>query len=297
MKNLILGTTMILWFGGLSIDISAQSEKIVIGILPLTYESSSVNSQFVNSIQESLTNAFVKAKRFNIVDRSKMDALKQEKELQKSEDFMDGKVIAQGVSIGAQFLISGHVVSATATEAFYTDPETKRQVSSGFVAKLSISLKLIDVSTGQVVTAQTIEPKGGSMLAQLAGVAPATAEAAIAKAIADIGPKIDDFVAKNFPVNFSIVEIQEKNSKGNATIVLISGGSDFGLKKGQKLKVVEVIDLEVNGKTIQRKKEIGEIKITKVEDENFSVCSVGSGGMDISAKFEAKARILVITME
>lgn len=272
----------------ISQNCSAQ-EKTSVGIMHFTYAQGAASSQDVNSIQETVTNAFVKTKRFNIVDRSKMDALKKEKELQKSEDFIDGSVIQQGISLGASFLISGHVIAAQA-EQMKADDGTLT-----YKAKLSINLKVIDVSTGQVVTSETIEPKAGNSLMGAIGIGATSSQTAISKAIKGIEDKIDEFVGKNFPQTFSIAEIQEKDGKGNATKILIAGGSEYGLKKGDKLKVVEVVEMEVNGKKLVRKKEIGELKITKVEDENFSICSVSSGGIDINAKFEAKANLQIIT--
>ena len=293
MKKIFIATAL---FVGFNSFVQAQ-EKIGVGIMAFTYAQGAASSQDVNSIQEAVTNAFVKTKRFNIVDRSKMDALKKEKELQKSEDFIDGTVIEQGVSLGANFLISGHVISAQA-ERMETAPDaTTGKVTITYKAKLSISLKVIDVATGQVITSETIAPKGGSGFGGMLGTAPSTPAAAISKAIKDIEDLVDDFVNKHFPATFPIVEIQEKDKKGNATIVMIAGGSAFNLQKGDKLKVVEVSTIEVNGKKIERKKEIGELKITKVEDENFSTCSVSSGGIDINAKFEAKAKLLVITKD
>lgn len=291
MKKILIATALFIGFNTL---VQAQ-EKTGVGIMPFTYVQGAASAQDVNSIQETVTNAFVQTKRFNIVDRSKMDALKKEKDLQKSEDFIDGSVIQQGVSLGANFLISGHVISAQA-ERMETAPDaTTGKVTVSYKAKLSITLKVIDVSTGQVVVSETIEPKGGSTFGGMMGVGPSSPQAAITKAIKDIEDKVDDFVNKNFPATFPIVEIQEKDSKGNATKIMIAGGSAFNLQKGQKLKVVEVSIIELNGKKLERKKDIGELKITKVEDENFSTCSVSSGGIDINAKFEAKAKLLVIT--
>ncbi|MBP7500230.1 MAG: hypothetical protein KA796_10265, partial [Chryseobacterium sp.] len=66
---------------------------------------------------------------------------------------------------------------------------------------------------------------------------------------------------------------------------------------GDRLGVVELIDVEVGGKKIIRKKEIGEIKISKVEDENFSICDVKTGGTDIFSKFNAKAKLLITTKQ
>lgn len=269
--------------------LSKAQDKTSIGILPFTYVNGASNQQTTNSIQETVTNGFVKTKRFNIVDRTKMDALRSEKNLQKSEDFIDGNVVQQGVSLGANYLVSGHVVSANA-EQMRADDGTIT-----YKTKLSINLKVIDVATGQVVSSETIEPKSGNSLLGAFGLGASTPEASIAKAIKDIEEKVDDFVSRNFPISFFIAEIQEKDNKGAAIKLMIAGGSDFGLSKGDKLKVVEISVMEVGGKKLTRKKEIGELKITKVEDENFSTCSVNSGGIDIAAKFEAKANIQVIT--
>lgn len=293
MKKIILSIAL---FAGINFVAKAQ-EKTGVGIMPFTYVQGAADYQDVNSIQETVINAFVKTKRFNIVDRSKMDALRKEKDLQKSEDFIDGSVIQQGVSLGANFLISGHVISAQA-ERMETTPDSKTgKITITYKAKLSIQLKVIDVATGQVITSESIEPKGGSALGGMFGLAPSSPQAAISKAIEGIEYKVDEFVNENFPATFPIVEIQEKDDKGNATKIMIAGGTSFNLKKGDKLKVVEVSIIEVNGKKLERKKDIGELKITKVEDENFSTCSVKSGGIDINSKFEAKAKLLVTTKD
>jgi curli biogenesis system outer membrane secretion channel CsgG len=279
---------------GFSIKSNSQTDKISVGILPFSYVSSSASYENVISIQESVTNSFVKTKRFAIVDRSKMDSLKKEKELQKGEDFMDGSVIEQGKSIGAQFLISGHVVSAQAEEMRADDG--KGNVEITYKAKLVISLKVIDIESGQVTNSETIEPKAGSSIMGMIGMGASSPQAAIAKSMKSIQEKIDAFVKNNFPVVFAVVEIQEKDSKGAATKILIAGGSDFGLTKGTKLKIIEVVEMNVAGKKIKRKKEVGEIKIVKVEDENFSICEVRSGGADVSTKFDAKAILQVVTL-
>lgn len=270
-------------------------DKTSVGILPFTFVSSSSKGPYVNSIQETVTNAFVKTKRFNIVDRSKMDALKREKELQKQEDFFDGAVVKQSASLGASYLISGHVISAQGDAMVSDDGKGNRTVT--YKAKLSIQLKVIDVSTGQVISSETIEPKAGSSLLGAIGLGVSTEDEAVNKAIAKIEDKIDDFVSKNFPASFSIIEIQEKGSKGDAKRLLIAGGSGFGLEKGDKLRVVEVTTIEVDGKKLQRKKEIGVIKVAKIDDENFSQCTVSDGGLEIATKFDAKAKLMVITKD
>ena len=49
--------------------------------------------------------------------------------------------------------------------------------------------------------------------------------------------------------------------------------------------------LIVDLKKIPRKKEIGQIVVEKVEDENFSICNVTVGGAIIATKSEAGANL------
>lgn len=272
---------------GLTVSAIAQ-EKTTVGVLPVTSTDGKSYKETV-AITEEVTSAFVKTKRFTLVDRAKMDALKKEKNMQKTEDFMDGTSIEQGKSLGAQFLIS------TTLNSYSNDGE---------VCKFALNLSVIDVATGAILNTETIDAKGGGHAGSLVGgalgnksIGGGSPENALRKALKDIAPEVDKFVSKNFPVLFSIAEIQEKDGKGAAKTILISGGSAMGLNKGEKLKVVEMVEMEVNGKKVVRKKEVGEIKITKVEDENFSICAVSVGGADITAKFDAKAKLQVITEE
>lgn len=269
-------------------SLCSHAQKTAVGIMNFTYVSGSAEFQTVNSIQETVTNAFVKTKRFNIVDRAKMDALKGEKELQKTEDFMDGTVVSQSSSLGADYLISGHVISANAERMMTSEGAVT------YKAKMSINLKAIDVATGQVVASETITPKAGSLIGGAMGTAPTTPEKAISKALKDIEKDIDKFVSINFPLTVSIAEIAEEK-KGAASVLLIAVGSGFGVQKNDKFKVVVVSEMEVDGKKLVRKKEIGEIKIINVEDENFSKCQVKDGGKLILSKFSSGEKLKCIS--
>jgi TolB-like protein len=291
MKKNIIATVLLI---GINCFIQAQ-EKTDVGIMPFSYVQGAASFQDANSIQETVTNAFVKTKRFNIVDRSKMDALKKEKELQKTEDFIDGNVIEQGVSLGAKHLVSGRVTSVSKFSGYRERSKLDGTKVSQLVneAKINFTCQIIDVETGLVINSETFSANGGGAFLGLSMAK--NIDDAFSSSLSSLERDIDRWVGTNFPAIFSIAEIQEKDSKGDAKMILIAGGSAFGLEKGDKLKVVELIEMEVNGKRIQRKKEIGELKITKVEDENFSICSVKEGGIDINAKFEANSNLQIMT--
>lgn len=286
MKKTIL-LILAMFFGATSFAIA--QEKVCVGIMKFTHSIENSNDKIAASMAaETVTAAFVKTKRFTIVDRAKMEALNEEKELQKTEAFIDGKVIETSKGLGAQYLISGNVNSAAITENI--TPEGVRYYS----CIATIVLKVIDVSTSQVVASETISKGSGAALFSMPSDNP---QDALNKAIKGMEAGIDKFVKLNFPVIFAIAEIQEVSKKGEAKTILIAGGAAFGLKKGDKLKVVELSELEVNGKKLERKKEIGELKIKQVEDDNFSICTVSSGGTDINNKFVAKAKLQIITKE
>lgn len=275
---------------------SAQ-EKVSIGVIPFT---SSYDKNITRTIEEAVTNSFAKTKRFDMVSRAQMEALRNERELQKTEDFMDGTFIAQSKNIGAQYLIAGNVHSVTATEENHVDSKGKRYIT--YDSTISLDIKLIDIETGKIIASDILSTKADkgilslkSWTNALTGKEPQSTQEAFAVAVKDIGGAIDKFVGANFPVSFPIVEIQEVDGSNGAKKILIAGGSAFGLKEKDKLIVHEVIELQVGGKMMKRKKPIGELRVIKIEDENFSVCEVKTGGVELNNKFKAKANLQIIT--
>ena len=286
--------------------VSSAQEKIIIGVIPATNEGYSARSEELQAITEAVMNAFSKTKRFTVVDRTNMAAVNNEMKLQRSENFIDGKTVAQGKSLGAQYLIS---------------ITTSSYINDGTVCKFVLHLNLIDVSTGQIANDEVINVKGGghgktiagavggATLGHFTGLGAGTGalagsraggatnkDKALGKALQDIEDEIDDFVTNNFPVYFSIAQISEKDVNGNAKKILIAGGSNFGLRKGDKLKVIQLSEMDVDGKKLTRKTEVAMLKISKVEDENFSICEVLDENNNIVALFEGKQKLKVVTV-
>jgi hypothetical protein len=51
--------------------------------------------------------------------------------------------------------------------------------------------------------------------------------------------------------------------------------------------------INVNGKELKRKKDVAELKVEKVEDENFSTCSIKSGDKLLKEKISTNANLKV----
>ena len=276
-----------------ALNTAFAQDKMVIGILPFTYVSGAANFQDVNSISEAVVTSFVKTKRFNIVDRSKLDAVTAEKQLQKSADFVDGTVADQGKSMGAQYLISGHVNSASKSEEMKTrtklDGTTERYKAVD--AQVNFTCKVIDVATGQVINSETFKNEPG--LLSLAN----TKEEAFNNALKNLGKAIDKWVTRNFPLVFDMVEVQAKDKKGMPSEILVGAGSDAGVAKGDKLAIVEISMVKVGDVMKPRNKEIGFAKVSKIEDGSFSICTVTEGADVLSEKIAAGATIKFKTVD
>lgn len=281
MKNVYLTAILtLLTFTGFS------QTKTVVGIMPFKSASSNENSNYYNrgkqnestniiAIQDAVAEAFLSAKRFTLVEREKMEQIKGEKKMQQSADYIDGQVVEQSKSMGASYIVTGNVSEAEFEEK--QDNYSYFNVMSRN-AKISFSIRVIDVTTGEIMASEKFS-------------ADAKGKGAFDVALKIIKPNIEKFIKDNFKITASIAGIEAKNATNEATKVLISGGTAIGLKPTTTLKVFELTSLMVDGKKIPRKKEIGKIVVEKVEDENFSICNVLSGGGDITTKSEAGANL------
>jgi hypothetical protein len=239
----------------------------VVGVSKFTIETETKYSSAVTSkIIEMLT----QSKRFQVVDRTSYDKVKDELEFQKTEAFIDSKERAkQGVALAAQYLITGHIVKMNVYA--FKNPDGS---VNGYKASTSFQLKVVDVETGKSTEAQSFQSKVSDVML--------SPESAVNEAVKSLEPDLANYFANNFPVVTKIAKIIT-TKKDAAVAVLIVGGKTYGLKEGDKLKVNRIEMIE--GKPYPS--EIGEIKITKVAGDDFSECSVVKGGTDILAKFNA----------
>jgi hypothetical protein len=280
MKNLYLTTILAL----LTIATFAQT-KTIVGIMPFNsptnndgyYNQRDNQNKNVIAIQDAVSDAFLNAKRFTLVEREKMALIKGEKKNQQSEDYIDGQTVEQSKSMGASYIVTGNVTEASFEEQNQSLGYGGLSIPSR-KAVISFNIKVIDVSTGEIMASERFssEAKGKNGFDDALNI---------------IKPNIEKFIKGNFKITISIANIEEKNATNEATKVLISGGTGIGLKPQSVLKVFELTTLTVDGRKISRRKEIAQIMVENVEDENFSICKVISGGATITTRTEAGANL------
>ncbi len=253
--------------------------QTTIGILAFRATSSGHASK-AEIIQEVVTSAFVNAKRFDIVERKRLQLIEKERELQKSEDFLDGYIVEQSKSVGAQVLLSG--------------------TYSGDSRLLDI--KLFDVSDGKLKGALTIsftEQKKG-LLEKMAALdsryrmyQSATNNS---KMLSDadrylLFREVSKFMDEHFPPPLVQVVRAEDASGSKVKMLLIAGGTAKNIKKNDLLEVYFNETLEVEGEQMQRPVALGSGKVVKVENDNFSQLEVEEGNKEIKEKLDAGMKL------
>ena len=259
----------------------AQKKTVAIS----TFEAidNTTASQYIKAIEDKVKEAIKNTNRFKIVDRGNYKKLLAEREFQKKEEFIDGKVTAESNFEGAQQIITGNINHVSFTKKISKN-------SMYYECKISFSLEIIDIATGKVIASELIEPKQTFLGSIVSTLDTKTPEQAFFNSLKGTQKAIDKFVADNFPVTTQIIEIS-KASSSKAKSVLINTGNVNGAREKQEFKVVELVKMIVNGKEIIRKIEIGTIKISTVEGDEISEAKVVKGGDVILEKFNSGAKI------
>ena len=279
--------------------VNAQSGKTSIALLDFT-KATGVYSDQVTTIQEATTQGFIKAKRFILVDRSKVDAINRERDLQKSEEFiMSDYTIEQRSAIGAQFFVQGNVTnwSETSKNVKFENSQGEVKYSMSYEANLSVSIRVIDVSTSVAGAATTITGSSSSGGFFLGMAQKGSAKTALNGALQNLTKEVDKWIGKEFPAQFAIVEITKSNDSKGAMEVLIAGGSGTGLVKGEKLIVMYETIINVGGVDKKRIQEVGKLKIKDLDGEDFSICKVINGGPGIQQKVSANDKVYAQTIK
>ena len=113
-----------------------------------------------------------------------------------------------------------------------------------------------------------------------------SSESAVNEALKSIEPHLTSYFIKTFPLITTISKVLTTKQDAALTVV-IAGGKAFGFKEGDKL-IVEKNEM-INGEPFTSP--IGEIKIVRIAGDNFSECSVSTGGKEILSRFNVAEKL------
>ena len=131
-------------------DDANQLKKIYIAISPFT-KSDNIPDHAVEKAYSSIMDVISTNKRFELMDRRELDKLKQERDMQKTDDLQNSFKMKDGEIVGAAYYVTGNV---TDYKSFAFDKKSKL-----FQASFKVQVRLINVQTGKVIYSELISPR------------------------------------------------------------------------------------------------------------------------------------------
>lgn len=241
----------------------AQESKINLGVLDfkilkqtekfLSRNMANESKNVVESSKIYIIERFIQDSRFEIVERAKLNLVNNELELQKSENFMDGYVVNQGESIGADYLLYG-----------IFNPDNKE-----------LTISLFSIADNNVKSSQIIPLKKTFW--------------GVEKYKEKIQDATSQLINKEFPVQIPMIEILDGDSK--AKEVLVAGGTKNGFNTDDDIVFYYESFKVVRKDTFKREVTLASGKVEEVENENFSRVKITKGKKEIKAQFDLGTNI------
>lgn len=241
--------------------------KTTVGLTPFK-SGASQNSSNIAALQQTVSDIVAKSPRLTFTTLNGDTA--------RSAEGVDAQLVEQAKAAGVQYVITGSVARAVVEIKQTNIPVIG--VTSANVADIVFTLNVVDVARDEVIGTSNITATGKGKIA-------------FEDALKEVRPQVEKFIKDNFKLTVSLASVEEKNSNGGASKVLIVAGALTGVKELDQFRVFELTELTVDGKKMTRTKTLGKIVISKVEDANFSVCTVLEGGLDIAKRVEEGAKI------
>jgi hypothetical protein len=236
--------------------LAAQIDKYSISVAPFVHDSSGKKfDSYVVECRNAALRFLLASGRFTVVERDATKELESERKLQKSESFIDGKVVEQGKATGAEYILTGTM-------------NTRTGILSLVISRVADNLKV----------------EGGDCILK-EGFFGINLVKKINTSMLEITSR---WLAKD---RYTVVKELDGDDDSTDKL-LIAAGTTKGIKKGYTLDVFYVTIEEIDGVPYERDLIIGALKIDLVENGNFSVAKVKDGKKDIKkALLEGKKLI------
>jgi hypothetical protein len=259
----------------------------------MAYDARSL--QHVKAVTSVVEAAFVNAKRFTMLSRTRFKDLENEIRLQTKEGFINGKrIVARGNQLGAEYLVLGYLTGVEGHRSHNTDAiigsATRVQGTVSHSASATITLSVVEVESGRIIATDIMKghaAMGGSV------------ESAIQNAIKSLAPDVETWTRKKFPITVQVLQMEKRNDKrGLAETVLLEVGElDLPEGRSQTFRVIrDTLQAGSNGKLYPRKIEVGRLRLLKSEGDRFSVCRVNEGGKEIYDRLLRGERLRATTL-
>lgn len=231
----------------------AQISKYTISVAPFAHDTSGKKyDQYMVECRSAALRFLLASGRFSVVERDATKELESERKLQKSESFIDGKVVEQSKAIGAEYILTGNMRAQTGMLSLVITSVADNLKVEGIECNLKDFMFL---GTATTLSASQTYKKVNTAMSEM----------------------ISRWLAKD---RYTVVK-EIEGDEDSTDKLLIAAGSARGVKKGMMLEVYYTTTETVDGADFERDILIGEAKIDLIENANFSVSKVKEGKKDI----------------
>lgn len=242
--------------------------------------ANSINKSFAEALRNKAIEGIQAMDRVVLRDVATDEALKAEAQRRQEASAM-GDATARSeemTTLGAKYLIQGHIVSMNAAKKV----DDKGKVS--YKGSVAYSLKIVDPSNGTLKGTKSFSHEG------LTGGSGSTPDEAILSTLDYVKISMEDFIDEYFKLEGTIVQV-ESTKKDKAQTVYIDLGTNRGIQKSQKFVVY--IEMDIAGELSL--KEIGRLNVKEVLSGTRSLCNVNKGGEEILKASKEEKKLVVIS--
>lgn len=253
---------------------ASTSEPIQIGILRFQDVGRPVPT-VTTSIEQFIYSKFVDLGRFQVIERSRLDAIEAERFIQQMNNVQLRTELAD---LGAFFIVLGEVTQAEVV---------RRRLEGGgetFDATVAYGLRVLDVSTGQVLGSRSFTNRR-----QFISFSPSSPAAAIEQAIQQTSRDVDAFLISLFPVEGVIVSVESTRNlrRGRLEVdVLVSLGAADGVNQRSRLQAFLEEEVRVGQEILNRRRGIAELRFQHHEGDRLSVFRTRRNGEELLSALE-----------
>jgi hypothetical protein len=220
--------------------------------------------------------------RIAVINRTIDEVVDKERNEQMNAEYIRGKIAKQGMASGGTQQLAGFLNSCNVVEQSNTG---KYGTTTSYNASVTFEISMVDQSTGQNIGRSLSKTVTGSS-GLFGGVGP---DGALENANRRAKRLIANWLMTVLPSDLKVLKVADSTGKGIPTRLLVKGGQDIGMTKGEDLLIVEIEMLD--GTPVENT--IAELNVTEVKATS-SECKIRKGGDDYKAKRDAKADMKIL---
>jgi len=258
-------------------------------IAVLEFGHKALNSRWWGSggaAQDMFITSLVKSGKFTVVDRERLDALMQEKNLSLSGEIDPATAVKAGKLIGVEYMLFGNITEFG---------ETENKASVGFGVGLDVKKKkfvaaldcrLVSTQTGEILWADSGKREESATKVFVFGTGGGVDDDRMFDKV--LRPIVDDLSAKliDHPIETTgkgtvVGSVAGKIASIDGGKILINLGSDAGVKVGDTFGVFkmgkQIKDPDTGEVLGAEEEQLGELKVVAVKGARLSECVMVSG--------------------